>query len=104
MFQNKDKYQDKKQFQINKNLGVNTVKNNIREFKRDVNLNQQNLEFQINKKFKNENVFKNLEITEVLNKEIDITTGKTKEFADYGIYTISGEPILSISNERINVI
>lgn len=91
-------------FKINRNLGINTVRNNIEEFRRTADLNQQNLNFQINRNIKTENVSARLENVEVLNKKIDVTTGKTKEFRDYGIYTISGEPIFSISDERMNVI
>jgi hypothetical protein len=135
MFINKNRYQNKRQFQINKNLGINTVKNNIKEFiidanlnqqnldslinknlgintvKNDIkefiidaNLNQQNLDSQINKNIKNKNIFKNLEVVEVLNKEIDVTTGKIGEFTDYGIYTIAEEPMFSISGERLETI
>ena len=104
MFINKNRYQNKRQFQINKNLGINTVKNNIKEFIIDANLNQQNLDSLINKNIKNKNIFKKLEVVEVLNKEIDVTTGKIGEFRDYGIYTIAEEPMFSISGERLETI
>ena len=135
MFINKNRYQNKRQFQINKNLGINAaknnikefindvnlnqqilehrinknlginvVKNNIEEFTNDVNLNQQILEHQINKNIKNKNIFENLEVVEVLNKEIDVTSGKIAELRDYGIYTIADEPMFSISGERLETI
>jgi len=104
MFINKNRYQNKRQFQINKNLGINTVKNNIKEFIIDANLNQQNLDSLINKNIKNKNIFKKLEVVEVLNKEIDVTTGKIGELRDYGIYTIAEEPMFSISGERLEII
>ena len=104
MFINKNRYQNKRQFQINKNLGINAAKNNIKEFINDVNLNQQILEHQINKNIKNKNIFENLEVVQVLNKEIDVTSGKIAELRDYGIYTIADEPMFSISGERLETI
>jgi hypothetical protein len=79
MFQNNDRFENKKQFQINKNLGINKLKNNIK-------------------------ILTNFKNVEVLNKKIDVTTGKIGEFRDYGIYTIAEEPMFSISGERINTI
>jgi hypothetical protein len=78
MFQNNDRFENKKQFQINKNLGINKLKNNIK-------------------------ILTNFKNVEVLNKKIEVTTGKVIVF-DFGINTINNEPIFSISGERINTI